>query len=44
MNKETREVIRDIIIDLRKALNTSNDDIRAEVVQAIDRLYEVIDR
>ena len=40
--KEWKTIVHDIVIDLRKALNTSNDDIRAEVAKQVDRLYELI--
>jgi len=37
-----REVLHDIIIDLRKALLSDNDEIRADVSKQIDRLYEIL--
>ena len=41
MDIEERELLHDIIIDLRKALNEDNDEVRAEVSRQIDRLYEL---
>lgn len=42
MTKGEKELIHDIIIDLRKALNASNDEIRADVAKQVNRLYELI--
>ena len=42
MDVKEREIVHDIIIDLRKALYQNNDEVRAAVVVQIDRLYELI--
>lgn len=42
MNKKEKAILHDIIIDLRKALQTGDDEVRAEVIIEIDRLYELI--
>ena len=42
MNVDERETLHDIIIDLRKALMEDDEDVRAEVVKQIDRLYELM--
>ena len=41
MDQETREVLRDVIFDLRKALILGN--LRKCVYEAITRLYKLLD-
>lgn len=40
MDTETREVLRDVIFDLRKALVLG--DLRKAVREAVTRLYELV--